>query len=311
MFRPAQGGRPLIGVLALAVAAQLPLAVLAVMGRTFTSDWMLLVPGVSVLASWGVLGGAGPLGRPGRAWVAILGVHFTFVLATPFVLAAVAPNPAEDPDWFRRGLPRLFAQSSTGGLWNTHQIPIQEGLAGEPLARLLSEAGWGEVALLDLSVHTWDGSRPCYVSGGEWIWGPADPLSAGREWPPWPYLFHDVDLSLDRISNFPFGTEEWRSAPVSGDAVTAALLYKGMVRPILVRLWAEADSGLRRSWRSCGPFRPTEDLLTDAPQILHEAFPEYGLARVFQDLGGELVGMEAGADRDSRYLSRALLFSYR
>jgi hypothetical protein len=305
--------RGLAGLLALSIFAQAPLALLAVSRGTFTSDWMHLEPAACVLGAWGVMGVAGPLSRRAGLWLAASGLHSVAVLLIPLGLGVLGPSAFDRPEFYLYGPGAPFAHSSSGQLWNTHQIPIREPGAQRLLTETmaLTPTVSGAFKVVDVSLRNADAREPCRVGlreGSQWIWGaPTGQDQERRCWSPWPAIFSGVAPNPPQFTHEgSVGAPDWRQAPQLGDPVLVWL--ESERPPVVVRLWVELSDSLRSEWKSCLPVRPGLETQGSARALLEELLPMYRLAGDYFDLGNELVGLEDGRFRDPGYQSHAFLF---
>ncbi|MCP4868303.1 MAG: hypothetical protein GY898_06265 [Proteobacteria bacterium] len=305
----ARRGRAPVGVLLLlgAFVLQAPLAVLTFARGTFTADWTVLLPGLCAAAAWGALADPSELsGRLRQGWLALLGVQAAFVLATPLALGGAAPSPLENPAWWSRGVPAMFAQSSTGTVWNTHHIPLRGDVAGEPLAHAIAAMNVPGFETAELRYRGADLSEPCRpapADDGAWVWGAGDDQTAQRVWSPWPAVFTRVH-PLRADSAPPNVLDAVRDQPPSPTGAMVRHL-KTQDRPVVLRLWIDLTSDEAAAFEACQPSWADDALAATA----REWATSMGLSieLELQDFGGELVGLENEYDRDPRYLSRALL----
>jgi len=295
----------------LAILAQIPLALMTISRGTFTSDWMQLIPGACVLAAWGVFGPGGPAPRAAKAWGGGAVAHSAGVLVLPLVLSFVGPSPYQEPGWYVEGPGRAFAESSSGGLWNTHHIPIREPGAFRRLTRLLARpaAGGQNPNLADLRLLGADTSTPCRPTMGpeaRWVWGdPLDQAIGNRWWSPWPPLITGIPrVEPGFTTDGSIGHGDWRVEPRPGDEVTA-WLGQGR-RAVVVRLWTQLDKPTREAWRHCLPSQPDRPTIDSARDLLESLMPDHTVTNELMDLGAELVGMEDGRLRDPMYAAYAL-----
>ncbi|MEE2829593.1 MAG: glycosyltransferase family 39 protein [Myxococcota bacterium] len=312
-LRSSPEARVLGRLLVLGVCLQVPLALSTVARGTFTSDWVVLLPALCVLAAWGVLEGVQHLDRFARSWLAVLLLHGVFVLAAPFVLMAVGPSPVEEPGWYRSGTAGLFSRSSTGGLWNTHHIPLRDGFVGDRLAGTLATGNYNELRVVELTRRNADTESPCLVGLGEegaWMWGPpATARMVTRKWFVWPLLSQGVSWMQPRL--YPdqrLWTESVRPAPRASDRVSAWMRGDDARFLVVVRLWVDLSEERREAWRSCQPSRPTDELVDAAREGLSGLMKDPRLIADLWDFGGELYGLTDEVGREPSYLSRALVF---
>ena len=299
-------------LLAVSVAAQAPIVVLVVSRGTFTSDWQHLIPLVCVLACWGVLGPQERWTAAGRGWSVAAACHSIAVLGIPFLLGLAGPSPQQDHQWYESGASRMFAQSASGRLWNTHHIAIREPGA---LDRIVEETrllpGGESPMFADLTLLDPVPVSACQVStSGEnrWGWGPPPGQSAhlGRV-SSWPALFHGLgryEPTLVTTQRSAPGLE-WEE-PRPGDR-TSTLARSGG-GPIVIRLWADLEPQSRVSWDACLPSALSPATTDGARHLMQAVLPGYRFAGSFYDLGGELVGTVDWATTESTYQSTALLF---
>lgn len=162
---PGPGGWRSLGLrlLALQVAAQVPLILVTVGNGGFLSDWLLIVPSLGVL----VTAGLGRVAERAGAWV--LGVSLLPGLVT-LLLPLLLARPLTEP------LPGAFAglgRSEHGGRYNSHLVPVTGPQPAATLAGLLEPTE--RIPVFDLRFG--GGCGP--DDGGLWLWEPpSDGFSA-------------------------------------------------------------------------------------------------------------------------------------
>lgn len=201
VLRASPGAR----LVALRVALHLPAVVLTVGNDGFLSDWMLLAPGVIVLATLGL----GALGSRVLVVLAIAQGASTLLLPIGLSLSADALSaPATS------GLRGLYGRSEHGGAWNTHHLLVRSEQAPTRIAELLPP-DTEQIALLDLTFR----ARTCGTpdtTAGAWLW------EASEDW------FWAIP-SDDAFAEAWGRTPDWLLEPEPAS------------RPALVRVWVASD----------------------------------------------------------------------
>jgi hypothetical protein len=286
---------PMLLVLVLLAFAQVPIVGLAVSNQAFVGDWLFPIPGLLVVAAWGLERGLRDHPAWGRGLASIVVLQGLLVVSVPLGLGALGPDLLERADFYDQGPLKLFVRSSSGRHYVTHHVPSRQPHPAETLAAAMQDDGFDAFEIYNLA---WDpthgGEAGCHLgdpsADGGWTWEvPSDARNeARRPLSGWPFVFA--------------GGEPPKVVRPDGLQVPPA---PGALR--VVRLWLQPTP----EWDATGIACVARSML--GPSFLAAARARIGERlgagelTVLPDPAGQLVGRVVEWDRSRAYVGTSYL----